>query len=251
MTKTTLKLALVFISVLSLQTAGAKEIPPGFDFDETVPSTAQASSKLKNLGDARYAPISMRQANRISVKNGRILRYVSDPQTIDIKHDEPTGSLFAVPLTRESTNLFVMTESGQTHSLVLTPTEKLSGQNLEIEEARSLTSSANVATGASHPAEERIQKLFRGLTTIVNEPSKKLSASKMIRDSLTAVPVRYWETAGLRLELWTLENIDSAPAPIEESSFWQKNVAAIGVDKASLSSKEKTDLWIVRMGDFQ
>ena len=28
-----------------------------------------------------------------------------------------------------------MTESGQTHSLVLTPTEKLSGQNLEIEEA--------------------------------------------------------------------------------------------------------------------
>ena len=62
---------------------------------------------------------------------------------------------------------------------------------------------------------------------------------------------RSWDTAGLRLELWTLENINSAPAPIEESSFWQKNVAAIGVDKASLSSKEKTDLWIVRMGDFQ
>ncbi len=40
----------------------------------------------------------------------------------------------------------------------------------------------------------------------------------MIRDSLTAVPVRYWDTAGLRLELWTLENINSAPAPIEESA---------------------------------
>lgn len=251
MTKTSLTLALAFATILSLQTVSAKEIPPGFDFDETVPNTAQASSKLKNLGDARYAPISMRQANRISVKNGKILRYVSDPQAIDIKHDEPTGSLFAVPLTRESTNLFVMTESGQTHSLVLTPTEKLSGQNLEIEEARSLNSSANAAAGTSHPAEERIQKLFRGLTTIVNEPSKKLSASKMIRDSLKAVPVRYWDTAGLRLELWTLENTGSTPVPIEESRFWQKNVAAIGVDKASLSSKEKTDLWIVRMGDFQ
>lgn len=251
MTKTALKIALAFTAVLSLQTASAKEIPPGFDFDETVPNTAQASSKLKNLGDARYAPISMRQANRISVKNGRILRYVSDPQAIDIKHDEPTGSLFAVPLTRESTNLFVMTESGQTHSLVLTPTEKLSGQNLEIEEARTLSAASNAIAGASHPAEERIQKLFRGLTTIVKEPSKKLSASKMIRGALTAVPVRYWDTAGLRLELWTLQNTGSAPAPIEESRFWQKNVAAIGVDKASLSPKEKTDLWIVRMGDFQ
>lgn len=251
MTKTSLTLALTFVSILSLQTVSAKEIPPGFDFDETVPNATQASSKLKNLGDARYAPISMRQANRISVKNGRILRYVSDPQAIDIKHDEPTGSLFAVPLTRESTNLFIMTESGQTHSLVLTPTEKLSGQNLEIEEARTLSAVSNVTAGASHPAEERIQKLFRGLTTIVNEPSKKLSASKMIRDSLTAVPVRYWDTAGLRLELWTLQNTGSAPAPIEESRFWQKNIAAIGVDKASLSSKEKTDLWIVRMGDFQ
>ena len=97
MTKTSLKLALAFASVLSLQTVATKEIPPGFDFDETVPNTTHASSRLKNLGDARYAPISMRQANRISVKNGRILRYVSDPQAIDIKHDEPTGSLFAVP----------------------------------------------------------------------------------------------------------------------------------------------------------
>ena len=74
MTKTTLKLALAFTAALSLQVLAAKEIPPGFDFDESVPSTAQASTKLKNLGDARYAPISMRQANRISVKNGRILR---------------------------------------------------------------------------------------------------------------------------------------------------------------------------------
>ncbi len=46
MTKTTLKLALAFTAALSLQVLAAKEIPPGFDFDESVPSTAQASTKL-------------------------------------------------------------------------------------------------------------------------------------------------------------------------------------------------------------
>ncbi len=251
MSKTFLSAVLLAAGIISWAPLSAKEIPPGFDFDETVSQTAAASSKLKNLGDARHAPISMRQANRISVKNGRILRYVSDPQAIDIKHDEPTGSLFAVPLTRETTNLFVMTDSGHTHSLVLTPTEKLSGQNLEIEESRTFPASANSSAGASHPTEEKIQKLFRGLTSIINEPSKKLSASKMIRQSLTATPLKYWEKDGLRLELWTLQNTSSKPAPIEESRFWQKNTAAIAVDKASLSPQEKTDLWIVRTGEYQ
>lgn len=248
-----------FIIVLSAASAfawhplSAKEIPEGFDFDETQQvASASNSAKLKNLGDARYAPISMRQANRISVKNGRILRFVSDPQAIDIKHDEPTGSLFVISLTRESTNLFVMTESGQTHSLVLTPSEKLSGQNLEIEEARSMTSSAHSSSSApSLPSEEKIQELFRNLTSVIREPSKNLSLSKMKRGSLEAVPNKYWETAALRLELWTLQNIGKSSQPIEESRFWQKNVMAAAVDKASLSPKEKTDLWIVRAGDYQ
>ncbi len=145
MTKTTLKSCSLAFTAVTFVFFGRCWPPKKFRRALTslmsVPST-----RHKHLPSSRILEmpamlrISMRQANRISVKNGRILRYVSDPQVIDIKHDEPTGSFVCRSfLTRESTNLFCNDRirsntffSADAHG------KTSSGQNLEIEEAPQL-----------------------------------------------------------------------------------------------------------------
>ncbi len=236
----------ILLACLALN-AAAKEMP----FEENLTgeqSAGQKEARLKNLSDTRRAAISMRQANRLSVKNGKIERFVSDPQMLEIKHDAKTGSLFIVPLTRESASLFVMTDSGRTHSLVLTPSEKMNSQNLEIDENRAADFAAG-GTEASLPAELAVQNIFRNLKKIVKEESSRVSYKKMIRGGLTATPNRKWSAGRYVLEHWLVTNTGSGNEPLEESRFWRKGVVSIAVDRAYLKPKEKADLWIVRQGD--
>lgn len=242
--------AIISLSVsalLFLLPAHAKTIPEEFDFDET--ATVESRTQVKNIGNTRHSPVSLRQANRISVKGGKILRFVSDPQAIDIKHDEPTGSLFVLPLIKESTHLFVMTDSGQTHSLVLTPAERLSGQNLEIIESSALNvASQTQQISSGLPLEEQVQKIFRNLTTLIKEPSENLNLKQIKTGAFNATSNKYWRAGNhLRLEHWTLTNRTSTAQNIEEAAFWTQNIVALAVDKASLASGEKADLLIIRL----
>lgn len=95
---------------------------------------ANHNAIVAQASDTLHVPISLKHANRISVKGGRIERFVSDPAQLEIRHDAPSGALFVVPLTTEAAPLYIVTQSGVTHALMLSPKDRIGAQNLEIRE---------------------------------------------------------------------------------------------------------------------
>ena len=103
---------LLILSVFLCQSAvffssslNAKEMPKG-----SASSEAQSSV---------HAAVAYKQPNRVVVLNSKIVRAVYDNNLIQADKDPTTGSLYVVPLTKETTGMFVVTESGQTHSITL------------------------------------------------------------------------------------------------------------------------------------
>ena len=106
----------------------AKEMPKG-----SASSEAQSSV---------HAAVAYKQPNRVVVLNSKIVRAVYDNNLIQADKDPTTGSLYVVPLTKETTGMFVVTESGQTHSITLSPKERLTAQTVTLKESGTFSSPA-------------------------------------------------------------------------------------------------------------
>ncbi|MCD8338903.1 MAG: type-F conjugative transfer system secretin TraK [Burkholderiales bacterium] len=212
-----------------------------------------ASAGIHVVDGTKRAGISMRQANRLSIKGAKIERFVADPQMLEIRHDPGTGALFIIPLTRETSSIFVMTDSGQTHVVLLTPSEKLHSQNLEIIEKpqKASTLATSIPMNSALPVEEAVEEILRDLTKIVSDRTlvSKNTNKPMQTASLKATPDKKWKAGSYWLEHWTLANTSKEEAVIEEANFWHKGILSIAIDRAKVRPGEEVDLWIVRQGD--
>ena len=97
-----------------------------------------AKEMPKESSDAQssvHAAVAYKQPNRVVVLNSKIVRAVYDNNLIQADKDPTTGSLYVVPLTKETTGMFVVTESGQTHSITLSPKERLTAQTVTLKES--------------------------------------------------------------------------------------------------------------------
>ena len=86
-----------------------------------MPKESAASESAAGI----HAAVAYKQPNRVVVLNSKIVRAVYDNNLLQADKDPTTGSLYVVPLTKETTGMFVVTESGQTHSITLSPKERL------------------------------------------------------------------------------------------------------------------------------
>ena len=172
----------------------AKEMPKEAAVSEAQPSV--------------HAAVAYKQPNRVVVLNSKIVRAVYDNNLLQADKDPTTGSLYVVPLTKETTGMFVVTESGQTHSITLSPKERLTAQTVTLKE----TGSAFSSNGHSAPSElsglpyeERIQTVLKLI------PQLKYSEGEALGGTLAGVylhaqPVRAWDVLGLRLERYRVLN---------------------------------------------
>ena len=85
------------------------------------------------------------------VLNSKIVRAVYDNNLIQADKDPTTGSLYVVPLTKETNGMFVVTESGQTHSITLSPKERLTAQTVTLKESGTFSSFNGPAVSSELP----------------------------------------------------------------------------------------------------
>ncbi|WP_418571982.1 TraK domain-containing protein, partial [Parasutterella sp.] len=111
-----------------------------------------------------HAAVAYKQPNRVVVLNSKIVRAVYDNNLIQADKDPTTGSLYVVPLTKETTGMFVVTESGQTHSITLSPKERLTAQTVTLKESGTFSSFNGPSLPSELsglPYEERIQTALK------------------------------------------------------------------------------------------
>ena len=197
----------------------AKEMPKEAAVSEAQPSV--------------HAAVAYKQPNRVVVLNSKIVRAVYDNN---------------LPLTKETTGMFVVTESGQTHSITLSPKERLTAQTVTLKE----TGSAFSSNGHSAPSElsglpyeERIQTVLKLI------PQLKYSEGEALGGTLAGVylhaqPVRAWDVLGLRLERYRVLNRTEHKQTVREPEFWRNGVLAVATEASDLAPGASADLWLVR-----
>ena len=158
----------------------AKEMPK-----ESASSEAQSSV---------HAAVAYKQPNRVVVLNSKIVRAVYDNNLIQADKDPTTGALYVVPLTKETTGMFVVTESGQTHSITLSPKERLTAQTVTLKESGTFSSFDDPSVPSelsSLPYEERIQTALKLIPQLRDSEGEVLGGT-LAGVYLHAQPVRAW-----------------------------------------------------------
>lgn len=212
--------------------AEAKEIPK---------AQTQAKTDASILAAAAF-----KQPNRIYIENGRIAKAVADTQSIQLDPDKSTGSLYFIPLTKEQSSIFIISESGETHAVTVSPKERLIAQTIALKDTKQPSPHSQLSSYAQNalPYEERVQRILRAIPSLSQEHAEVLKGT--ITDGyLTGNPIAAWRLLGLKLERYHLMNQTEETLQIREADFYRRGVIAIATEATSLESNASTDLWII------
>lgn len=232
---------LLIISALLCQTVILSS--PSLNAKE-MPKESAASESAAGI----HAAVAYKQPNRVVVLNSKIVRAVYDNNLLQADKDPTTGSLYVVPLTKETTGMFVVTESGQTHSITLSPKERLTAQTVTLNETGSSFSfNRHLAPSelSGLPYEERIQTVVKLIPQLKDSEGEALS-STLAGVHLHAQPVRAWNVLGLRLERYRILNRTKHKQTVREPEFWRNGVLAVATEASDLAPGASADLWLVR-----
>lgn len=193
------------------------------------------------------APAAFKQPNRIYIENGRIAKAVADTQSIQLDPDKSTGSLYFIPLTKEQSSIFIISESGETHAVTISPKERLIAQTIALKDTKLPNRHSQLSSNDQNalPYEERVQRILRAIPSLSQEHAEVLKGT--ITDGyLIGNPVAAWRLLGLRLERYHLMNQTKETLQIREADFYRRGVVAVATESTSLKAKASADLWIIR-----
>lgn len=207
----------------------------------------KAESASVNAQGSLLATAAFKQPNRIYIEGSKIERAVYDTTVVKAERDPSTGSLYVIPLTREKTGIFVVSESGQTHSVTISPMDKITPQTIRLKESASFNgrSSKLSSEHAALAYEERVSKLLKMIPTLSQSDAEGLSGA--VTDGyIVANPLGSWNLLGLSLERYRMHNPTKEKLTVNEPGFWRRGVAAVATEAAELAPGAGADLWIVR-----
>lgn len=193
------------------------------------------------------APAAFKQPNRIYIENGRIAKAVADTQSIQLDPDKSTGSLYFIPLTKEQSSIFIISESGETHAVTISPKERLIAQTIALKDTKLPNRHSLLSSNDQNalPYEERVQRILRAIPSLSQEHAEVLKGT--VTDGyLIGNPVAAWRLLGLRLERYHLMNQTKETLQIREADFYRRGVVAVATESTSLKAKASADLWIIR-----
>lgn len=190
---------------------------------------------------------AFKQPNRIYIENAKVVRAVADTTLVQLDPDPSTGALYVIPLSKEQTSLFVVSDNGETHSITLSPKERITSQTIALRDKKKvlLNSELTGAAPSALPYEARVQSILRSIPALSSENAERLTGA--ITDGyLTGNPINAWTVLGLRLERYRLVNHSEETLAVKEPGFYTRGVVAAATEADSLPPKGSADLWIIR-----
>lgn len=194
-----------------------------------------------------HATAAVKQPNRVYIEGHKIERAIYDASVLKVERDTLTGSIYAVPLTKEKTGLFVVSDSGVTHSLTLSPMDKITPQTISLKEKGSALRriSDDAVPSSSMPLEATVQTLLKMIPTLSEESSEPVKG--VVTDGyLTANPMGAWTIGAYRLERYRAFNPTTTKIEVREPGFRSRGVVAVATEARELAPQASADLWIIR-----
>ena len=200
-------------------------------------------------GDTISATISSTNLTRIEIDGQRIIKDFSAAD-LSKKITKPLGQIYLIPNTKATFNLFVVSDSGNTYNLKLTPSKNATGDSIVIKPAASKIKSTNSLIFKNQSYVRNINYLIE-IMYLNKEDDSQYNATTLAQpivtyDGLDSVLLKSYSNDGLIGQVLLLKNTSKSKILLSEGQFYAPHTLSIAIENPELGVNELTRIFIVK-----
>lgn len=217
---------------------------------------AASALQVVDVRDQRshLVKISAKEMTRLSVENAKAVRLDHIDTELEVKRDADTGSYLIIPNTlSKPINVFLTTNTGKTHALILQPSDmpletvilKEGPTKQDHEARRSLTPIERAGS-----LQLIIKRLFVAMAR--HEQPAEFEVTPVNSDLSLWTGTQFtlqrrYVGSQISGEHFVLRNLTKEVIRLSEQELFQAGIAAIAIEKQILGPGESTDVFIARV----
>ncbi len=202
-------------------------------------------------GKTHIVEISLKEMNRLALDGPGKIRQIDFVEgELDVKKNDEAGYFIVLPTVPKPVNVFVTTDSGQTHALILQPadiplqTVLLHEKRKEPDERRT-----NTVIEKAGPLELKVKRLLMAM--VRGEHPSEFDVTTPRQEVALWVEVRFelverYTGQSLIGEHYRLTNVSKEPMRLAEQELYKESVVAIVIEHQILEPGASTDVYIYR-----
>ncbi len=205
-------------------------------------------------GRSHLVKIAAKEMSRIAVEGGKIRRLDFVDGELEVKKDDEGGDYYVLPLVSKPINVFVKTASGQTHALILQPTDMPLETVILREPARKendprRTNAAIERAGSLELAVKRLVTAMARGERPMEFDVVAIGKEVGLWNEARFVLVERYTGQTLIGERFKLTNISRSVMRLAEQELYKQGVVAISIENQVLNPGESTEVFITRVAN--
>lgn len=215
----------------------------------TSSSFAKDVYEAKN-GDTIIATISSTNLTRIEIQGQKILKDYSAAD-ISKKITKPLGQVYLIPNTLSTFNLYVVSDTGNTYNLKLTPSKHSTGDSIVIKPADSLNKSSPQLQFVNQSYIRNINYLLEVMYLNRDDGQyamTKINQAVLTYNGLDSILLNNYSNGSISGQVILLKNTSKSKINLTEAQFYSDHTLAVSIENTELGVNEFTRVFIVKEG---
>lgn len=214
------------------------------------PLTVMAKSLYEaQNGDTINATISSNNLTRIEIEGQKIIKDFSSAN-ISKKITQPLGQIYLIPNTNTSFNLFVVSDTGNTYNLHLTPSKTYAGDSIIIKPAESkkihISKNQVDTSGYIRNINYLLQIMFLNSKDDGRYNVSEINQAITTYQNLDSVLLTKYNDDNLTGYVLLLKNTSKTKILLTEAQFYTIKTLAVAIENPSLAVNDFTRVFLIK-----
>jgi len=213
---------------------------------------AKTVYEAKN-GDTISATVSANDLTRIEISGQRIIKSFGSAN-ISKKITKPLGQIYLVPNQNTTFNLYIVSDTGNTYNLKLTPSKNATGDSIIIRpsDAAKVTNRQGVKFNASGYI-RNLNYLMQIMYLNRNDSSEyavtDVNQAIVTYQGLDSVLLRKYTSDSLTGYVLLIKNTNKTKVLLNESDFYASHTLAVAIENPEVLVNDFTRVFIIKEGE--
>lgn len=219
----------------------------------TLAISAQAISIFEaNNGDTISANISEKDLTRIEIEGQKIIKDYSSAD-VSKKITKPLGQIYLVPNSSATFSLFIVSDTGNTYNLKLTPSKRAHGDSILIKPKFSAGARTKVANSLQFTSNSYIRNInyLMEVMYLDKDDDDQYSATGIVKPiatykGLDSVMLKSYTNDSLLGYVILVKNTSKTKILLTEAQFYSLHTLAVAIDNPELAVNGFSRIFIIQ-----
>lgn len=203
-------------------------------------------------GDTITTTISSENLTRIEIEGQKIIKSFSSAD-ISKKITKPLGQVYLIPNTKSTFNLYIVSDSGNTYNLKLTPSKNAHGDSIVIKAAFAKNKNLSKLEYVNQSYVRNINYLIEIMYLNKDDDSQynatEVNQPIVTYSGLDSVFFKSFANDVLTGQVLLLKNTSKSKILLTEAQFYSEHTLAISIENPELAVNAFTRVFIIKETD--